>query len=190
MRAPITYVHDNLVFGRDRDDAWALYELAGVAYPYLARAGKLEAFGCLEALLYRLEADVQLLRVSRPFSGAGYLAGAHAASDPRHRRDALLNAQLEHDRRALEAQPATVPELYLAVALAPTRSRLAALTSALAAPLSLRDARALSERALRRLQAAERRAFERIDAFLEAERASTEQIPWLRPRAYTRGLGA
>ena len=70
MRAPISYVHDNLVFGRDRADAWALYELQGVAYPYLARASKLELFARLEALLYRLEADIQLLRVSRAISVA------------------------------------------------------------------------------------------------------------------------
>ena len=156
---------------------------------YLARAGKLELFARLEALLYRLQADVQLLRVSRAYSLAGYVAGARAVGDPRHRRDALLDAQLEHDRRALAAAPATVPELYLAVALPPPRSGLAALWPALAAPLGLRDARTLSERALRDLQVAERRAFERVDAFFEAERASTEQIQWLVRRAYCRGLG-
>ncbi|HEY4281167.1 MAG TPA: ATP-binding protein [Conexibacter sp.] len=191
MRAPISYVHDNLVFGRDRADAWALYELAGVAYPYLARAGKLELFARVEALLYRLESDVQLLRVSRAFSVDAYLAGACAVADPRHVQADLLNVQLEHDRRALAARPTADPELYLAVALAPSMGEgLAGLWRAFAARLSLCDARALSERALRELQAAERRTFERVDAFLEAERASTEQVQWLVRRAYTRGLAA
>ena len=119
----------------------------------------------MEALLFRLQADIQLLRVSRAYSLRGYDAGARAVADPGHRRDALLDAQLEHDRRALAAAPATVPELYLAVALPPPRSGLAGLWPALAAPLGLRDARTLSERALRDLQVAERRAFERVDAF-------------------------
>jgi hypothetical protein len=185
VRAPITYVHDNLVFGRDRSDAWALYELAGVAYPYLAHAGKLELFARVEALLYRLEADVQLLRVSRAFAIDAYAAGVDAAADPRHRRPALLDAQLAHDRQLLAARPASCPEIYLAVALAPPARGLAAFASAFA----LRDARALSERVLRTLQAAERRVFERVDAYLQAERASTEQIQWLVRRAYCRGLG-
>lgn len=185
MRRPITYVHDNLVFGADRDEVWALYELAGVAYPHLARRGQLELFARIEALLYRLEADVQLLRVSRAFDVDTYVAGVEAASHPRHRRSDPLAAQLDHDRRALAARATTEPEIYLAVALRPvTRG-----VSALAAGLRPRDARTLSERALRRLQAAERRAFERVDAHLEAERASTEQIQWLVRRAYARGLG-
>ena len=63
MRAPIAYVHDNLVFGRDVADAWALYQLDGVSYPHLALSGKLELLARVEALLYRLGADVQTDRI-------------------------------------------------------------------------------------------------------------------------------
>src|SRR4051794_22965050 len=104
MRAPLTYVHDNLLWARDLDDCWALYELAGVAYPYLALARKLELLARVEALAYRLEADFQLLRVQAPLSVDGYLAGARATVDARHVRRELLERQLEADATRLRGR--------------------------------------------------------------------------------------
>jgi hypothetical protein len=191
MRAPLSYVHDNLVFRRDLGDVWALYELRGVAYPHLALRGKLELLARVESLLYRLEADVQLLRVSRAFSLDGYEAGVRATLDPAHAREDLLARQLECDRRVLGSRASVAPEIFLAVSLQcrSAGGMLGDLWASLARVAGLRDARALSGRALRELQAAERRAFERIDAHLECERASTEQVQWLVRRAHTRGVG-
>lgn len=195
MRAPVSYVHDNLVFGRDRGDVWALYELAGEAYPHLALTGKLELLARLEALLYRIEADVQLLRLARPFSVDAYLSGARTTVDSRFARSELLEDQLRCDSRLLAGRTATCPEIFLAVSLRASgglstwTGALGDLGAQVARLIGLRDARALSERALRELQHAEQRAFERVDSYLDCERASTQQVQWLIRRAHCRGLG-
>jgi hypothetical protein len=198
MRAPLTYVHDNLVWARDLDDCWAVYEVAGVAYPYLPLAGKLELLARLEALAYRLEADFQLLRIQAPVSVDGYLAGARATVDPRHVRRELLERQLEADATRLRGRQLSQLHVFLAVRL----GGLARAGSALAGLGALRSlglgalARlgvghpvGLSERSLRERQAEEQRCLERVLAYLDAERASTEQVQWLVRRASTRGVG-
>ena len=68
-RAPIRFVYRNLVFGSGRDDVWGLYRLATRSYPGLPVTGKLEVLAQLAAFAATIEADFQLLRVSRAWSG-------------------------------------------------------------------------------------------------------------------------
>ena len=75
VRQPITFAHRNLVFGADLDDVWALYRLETRSYAGLTRSEKGELLSQLAAFAYTVEADFSLLRVTRPWSVAGYRAG-------------------------------------------------------------------------------------------------------------------
>ena len=76
LHQPLTFAYANLVFGRDADDAWSLYRVHTDAYAGFSRARKVELLATLAACAYALEADFQILRVSRDIvAGLGLSSG-------------------------------------------------------------------------------------------------------------------
>src|SRR4051794_16560441 len=154
MRQPLTFAHGNLVFGRDLDDAWALYRLESRSYVGQPRSGKRELLALLASFAYSLERDFQLLRVTRPWSVDGYLRDCERTADSRHTDRERLRDYLERHRLTLAAETPLRPEVYLSVRLAAPAEeerRGPRLVDEVGRLLGLRDARAISQRRLRAL---------------------------------------
>lgn len=201
MRQPISFVAGNVVFGRDLRDAWALYRLDTLSYPGLPVAEKLNLKDLWEGFAYRAEASFQVLRVQRQWSVEDYVERASATLGVRHGHRAMWEEYLEEHRSMLAERSATRAEVYLAVSLREPAADLSAvlgralsasgagLWADLRATLGLADARGLGRAELARLRSLEGRCFERVSGFLDADRASSDDVQWLVRRAYTRGLG-
>src|SRR3954468_1931452 len=116
-RQPITFMHANLVWGAFSDEVWALYGLEMHSYDGRPRRGKIDVMGDLADAADGLEADFQLLRISRQWSLEDYAAGAEATVDARHGHPAEWRAVIDAQRARLEGRAVARPEVYLAVRL-------------------------------------------------------------------------
>ena len=67
-RQPITFMYGNLVWGPYSDEVWAVYGLEMHSYEGRPRRGKIDLMGDLADAADGLEADFQLLRISRQWS--------------------------------------------------------------------------------------------------------------------------
>jgi hypothetical protein len=202
MRQPITFAYRNVVFARDVDDAWALYRIRTLSYAGLTSAEKKELLYDLASFADGIEADFQLLRVTRQWSLEDYMRGATLTLDGRHGHRERWSDYLDRDRLRLGSREIAEPEVYLAVRLGdaqPVRERgrgtLArsgppgALLSMVGRFVGLRDPCGLTRRRLESLLAGEERASARVGDYLDCERASTHELQWLVRRAFCRGIG-
>ena len=82
-RQPITFLYGNLVWGPFSDEVWAVYGLEMQSYEGRPRRGKIDLMGALADAADGLEADFQLLRITRQWSLDDYVAGADATVDAR-----------------------------------------------------------------------------------------------------------
>lgn len=198
---PITFVHGNLLWGRDREEVWAVYRLAMAPYEGRVRREKLDLLADLAMAAAALERDFSLLRVTRPWSVDSYVRGAQHTLDRRHGHPDRWNEYLDAQRGALDVRRIARPEAYLSVRLAgSTRSiedRLAAVLDAarrrdrpqVKRLLGLEDARGIARRELERLLGEERRTALSLGDYLDCEPASTRELQWLIRRGLCRGLG-
>src|SRR4051794_18496679 len=192
MKQPLSFAHGNLVFGRDLDDAWALYRLETRSYAGQPRSGKRELLALLASFAYSLERDFQLLRVTRPWSVDGYLSDCERTADSRHTDRDRLREYLEGHRLALAVEAPLRPEVYLSVRLATPAEEergAARLVDEARRLLGLRDACAISARRIRSLLREEEKVHERVADFLGCERGGSLDLQWLVRRAFCRGLG-
>jgi hypothetical protein len=195
VRQPHFFFWANLVL-RTPSEAWAVYQLEGHSYPGLSEARKIEVGERLEALAYTLEADFQVLRVARAFDGADYMARALATLDPRHGDRERFKAHVEEHRSQFERRGALRTEIYLAVRLPGATAGLGGLLEgagatwrSVASRLGVEEPRAIGQRRLAALRAAEEAVFERVLGYLECRRVGPARLATLVRRAYTRGLG-
>jgi hypothetical protein len=198
MRAPLRFVYGNVCLGSDQEhDAWALFVAQPHSFGGLAAEDKRERFGRLVGALEAIEADVQILRLSRPVDidcyGHEVLAhpSPHGAS-----RDRLV---AEH-RDRLSALGSRTPWIALAVRLVAARSDVAAFActprsrprewrDALRDAVAWREPHALS---VARLEALRTRADEmhaHLAEYLDVHPARTVEVQWLVRRAFCRALG-
>ena len=86
MRAPLRFVYGNLCLGGSERDAWALFVATPHPFDGLTAADKRERFSRLVSALEAVQADLQILRISRPFDVERYtrelLDEPAAHSDP------------------------------------------------------------------------------------------------------------
>lgn len=198
---PITFVHRNLVWGRDREEVWAVYRLAMAPYEGRIRREKIDLLADLAMAGAALERDFTLLRVTRPWSVDAYVRGARLTLDRRHGHAERWHAYLDAQRDMLDARGIARPEAYLSVRLSGSartiEERLAAVLGAarrrdrsqLRRLLGLDDPRAISRRELERLLDDERRVSLSLIDYLDCEPASTRELQWLIRRGLCRGVG-
>jgi hypothetical protein len=200
-RQPITFMYGNLVWGPFSDEVWAVYALEMHSYEGRPRRGKIDLMGDLADAADGLEADFQLLRISRQWSLEDYATGADATVDARHGHLAEWRAAIDAQRARLEGRAIARPEVYLALRVSHSARTLEArAASMLRAPrrdlrrelkraLGLSDPRGLRESQLADVLAEERDAYQRLADYLGCQRASTATLQWLVCRGLCRGLG-
>jgi len=199
---PITYAHENILFAGARDP-WALYKLSAQSYPGLPTSGKHQVKDALEAFAYRIEADFQVMRVSRSWSLEDYVEGALNTMSRRLGHPELFEPYLQRHRRVLAGRNLVRPEVYLAVRLRDASRDLMAIVNhslsrtgglkeiigSLRDQFGLSDPRGMRRHDLEKVLARERKAYERTLSYLDCDRARTSELQWLIRRGYTRGLG-
>ena len=196
-RRPLSFVYGNCLHGAC--GPWALFALEPYSYATLAPERKRERFARLLSAIEALEADIQILRVSRDWDPRRELEMlADSYSGPHQRAHAAyLAAQLD----ALQEERLDLPAIYLAVSLErpqrdvasflaglverPARARL----DSAARALRLAPSGHLSAAELERLRVRADEIHARLDGTLEARPARTVEIQWLVRRAFCRGLG-
>jgi hypothetical protein len=195
---PISFVYGNLVFGERLDDAWAAFSLRCSSYEWLPVEAKRTRMISLVGALEAVEADIQILRISRAWDLRGYLSELETATAPHaHPKRAYLRAHAEHLRDCDPAQPS----LFLLVSLREPERDISSYVSR-AAEQHPREwlrslSRALSMRDRRLLRASELEAFRvradevhaRLLDYLPARPARSVELQWLVRRAFCRGLG-
>jgi AAA-like domain len=201
---PIAFVYGNCVFAEGLDDCWAAFALSVSSYSWLSDEEKRTRLFALVGALEALEADVQILRVSRRLGLERYSrelsserdSDAGARGHPRLRRRYVQ----EHVRR-LEEIDAVEPQLFLLVSLREPERDVASYVSKVAAQhprqwwdglrrsLSPRDRRLLKVSELERARVLADQAHARLAEFLPAREARGVELQWLVRRAFCRGLG-
>ena len=197
MRQPHYFFSGNIVL-RTPTDAWAVYALEGQSYPGLSDARKIEVGERLEALVYTIEADFQILRVARSYDAASYEERALVTLDPHHGRREDFERHVGEHREAFERRGALRAEIYLAVRLGATRrggfvsemiDSAASVWRTLADRVGYAEARGVAASQLDGLRALEEVVFERVFSYLECSRVSSSTLMSLVRRSYTRGIG-
>ena len=203
MRAPIAYAYGNCVFAQGLGDAWAAFAVEASSYAWLDEGSKRARFLALVGALEALQADVQILRVTRRWRADGCLRELergdrmeHGAPHVRARRRYAEG----HAGRLSEVGGAQVA-LYILVSLSdPERDVGAYLSRALtqsprlwrtqlAHALSLGERRLLSSTELERSQVRAEEVHACLAEFLPVRRTRGVELQWLVRRAYCRALG-
>ena len=200
MKAPISFVYGNCVFGKDLSDGWAAFAVSLDSYEWLSRDEKRARFVALVGALESAEADIQLLRVSdrcdhRRAGGVEHHHGVGALRTAEHSR--YLSAQL----RELGAHEATTAGLYMFVSLREPELDVASYVSraagqrpsewwaALTRNLWGQGRRTIAAAELERARVRADRAHARLADFLSLRPARGVELQWLIRRAFCRGLG-
>ena len=199
MRSPLAFTYGHLVFGRDLTDPWAVFAVATRAYAGLSASGKREFFLSLLGAIETLEADVQIMRVSRAWDVDGYareMAAEMASASPPV-GDRYLSEHVTHLRARMPVQPL----VFIAVSLtSPRRDVASQLSRAVERPPSEwltalrrgwqgRDPRTLDLRELERVRVTADEAHARLLDFVDARPARAPELQWLVRRAFCRALG-
>jgi hypothetical protein len=205
MAAPITFVYGNCVFARGLDDCWAAFALRTASYAWLSEEGKRGRFLALIGALEAIEADIQLLRVSRRWQPERYASAvreenASARAFARMHSGARERYIEEHVRR-LDDVGVAVPDVFLLVSLRDPERDVATYLSRVAArhprdwwegfrrALTMRDRRLLNVTELERARVRADQVHARLADFLDVRQARGVELQWLVRRAFCRGLG-
>ena len=199
MKTPIRFVTDNIVVNGD-NDMWGVYRLGLTSYDGLATQGKLDLFGQMATLCYRLERNFQLLRVNRTWNTEDYLERARQGLHPTRGHAKVFNEHLAAQARHLGSRTISTPEVFITVKLHTAAPSLQARLSSAAAAghMSLKDRilgvvtppqKGLGARLMREVAASSAEVMHLMDDYLPCEQASAGDIAWLIRRAYTRGVG-
>ncbi|MFL5844340.1 MAG: ATP-binding protein [Solirubrobacteraceae bacterium] len=189
MRQPLSFAWGNLVWGTSLDDAWALYRVETQSYAGLSSAAKRDLLTAVAGFAFAVGTDFQLLRVSRPWSVAGYREQVENQADRRWAHPAALGRYLDLHHRHLGDRRVARPEVYVAVRLPAVGGPTARGWFALGGRrLGLADPRGISRRQLDEARAAEQRVFSCAGDYLDCTRASTADLQWLVRRAFCRGV--
>ena len=197
MRPPITFVYANCVHGAC--GAWAFFELRTQSYGALGVARKREQFARLMAGLEAVEADIQILRVSRRWDPCEHARGLRGGYVGPH--DQALDDYVSAQAAGLDGIGASVPRVYLGVHLAAPERDVgsyvagvlergpADLLATLRETLRWHDPHRLSARALEQLRIAADQAHARLADYLDVVPCNSTQLQWLIRRGFCRGLG-
>jgi hypothetical protein len=199
VRPPISFVYGNCVFGRSLDDRWAVFAVSTRSYDGLRPDRKRELFLSLLAAIEALDADVQIMRVSRRWDPRDYAAQLHDQAGSAHPELSLryIDAHLKELQGRVTAQPC----VFVAVSLAEPERDVATYVSRAVArsprewweacqrALAGRDRRILSVTELEQTRVRSDQAHARLANFIDVRPAGSAEIQWLVRRAFCRGLG-
>jgi hypothetical protein len=200
VRAPIAFVYGNCVFARDLEDPWAAYAVRTASYAWLPEEAKRARFLALVGALEAVEADVQILRVTRRWRAEQCLremGGADAAPVSTRARRRYTEGHAQRFAEVGAAEPA----LYLLVSLREPERDVASYVSRLLAEPP-RDWRTrlggMFSHGARRLLSASQLERVRVRAdgvhacladFLPVREARGVELQWLVRRSFCRALG-
>jgi AAA domain-containing protein len=206
VKSPITFVYGNCVFGAGLDDGWAAFSVGLSSYAWLDEEAKRAPFLALISALEAIEADVQIMRVSRRWPLESYARECASTSEtgtahggPGH-AGARRRYVEEHIARLREIDSAQ-PALFLLVSLRDPERDLATYVSQAAAQsprdwregvrkaLSIRDRRLMKVSELERARVRADQAHARLADVLPVRPARGVELQWLVRRAFCRALG-
>jgi hypothetical protein len=199
VRAPISFVYGNLVFGAGHDDVWAAFSVPCRSYEWLAEEAKHARLLALVCALEALEADVQIVRVGCQWDRDGYLSELEQTGQDGHERASRRYAREQAER--LGHVGYSQPSLFLFVSLRDPERDVASYISqaveqhprewlrTVARVLSVRDRRLLKASKLEDARVRADQAHARLGDFLSARPARGIELQWLVRRAFCRGLG-
>ena len=199
MKPPLAFTYGHCVFTGDLADPWAVFAVATCSYPGLPASGKRELFLSLLGAIEALEADIQIMRVSRAWDVERYAHEVSGEVEPGAGEAAgrYLREHVDH----LRARRPSEALVYVAVSLtAPTRDFATQLSRAVERPPGQwlaalrrgwqgRDASTLSARELERVRVAADEAHARLLDFVDARPARAPELQWLVRRVFCRSLG-
>ncbi len=191
MRAPLSFAWRNVVFGRDAGDPWALFRVYTASYAGLSTADKLGFLSSMASYACAVEADFQVLRVTRAWSAASYAAAAGSMLDREHGHPRRLATLIGSHEAVIDAGGAAEADVFLAVSLAGASGAAGPATRLLGdlrRAFGLGDARGVTQRRLDHILDAEAVAFSRAADYLDVDRVSTAELQWLLRRSALRGL--
>ena len=203
MRPPLSFTYGNCVFGHGLRDGWAVFAVEVASYAWLGDDGKYARFLALVGALEALEADFQILRVSRPWPVEDYVRDLEdqveggAAGQP---AAAVHHRYMQEQARRLGELACDEPLLFLVVSLSePERDIASSLSRAVSQgprhwraglqALATSRRRMVSIAELERALHAADRVHSRLMEFLPARPVRGVELQWLVRRAYCRGLG-
>lgn len=198
MRPPIWFLHGNCIYASGPDDAWAAFAVRTSSYAWLSEEEKRARFLDLLCAIEAIEADVQLLRVSRRWRREGEMEAAIGLEEGAHRPE--LDRYLSAHAQRLEELGAGSPAVFLLVSLREPERDVASYLSSLAerhprewleglkAAFSPRRP-LLSAADLERTRLRADRAHERLATYLNVRPARSVELQWLVRRMFCRGLG-
>ncbi len=199
MKAPISFVYGNLVFGASLDDVWAAFSVPCSSYEWLSEEVKRTRLLTLVAALEAVEADVQIIRVGRGWDLDGYLRDLERMGNGSHEQARRRYAG-EHGAR-LEGIGIAQPALFFLVSLRDPERDISSYVSqaaerhprewlrSLRQAIALRDRRLLSVSELERASMRADQVHARLADFLAARPARGVELQWLVRRVFCRGLG-
>jgi AAA-like domain len=196
MRPPLSFVYGNCVFAAGLDDGWAAFALPTSSYEWLSEEQKHVRFQALAAALATIDADVQILRVSRRHDPAVYAHEMSAAV-----RSANARRYVDEHARHMAALQTWCPVVFLLVSLHEPQRDVSAYVSRVAerhprhwlatfrALAGARNRRMLSTSELERNWRRAEHVRARLADFLQARPVRGVELQWLVRRAFCRGLG-
>ncbi len=201
MKAPISFVYGNCVFGADLTDGWAAFAVELDSYEWRGADHKRARLVAMIGALESVEADVQLLRVGGQRERAPQDANSATTAAGRQLRTREHRRYLDAQKRATGAREAVVPELYMLVSLRSPELDVASFVSrwaergpgewwaALRGALLGEGRKTMSAAALERVRVHADRVHARLSDFLTLRPARTAELQWLIRRSFCRGIG-
>jgi AAA-like domain len=199
VRPPLSFVYGNCVFATSLDDCWAAFAVGMSSYDCLSEEEKQARFAALLDAVSGMQADFQILRVSRRWDVPRFvegLGGPGGGGDERVRRRYVREQAVR-----LRQIGAGGPRVYVLVSLREPERDVATYLSraaeqhprewlrALRRAVSMRGGGLLGTVELERARARAEEAQARLAAFLPIEPTRGVELQWLVRRAFCRGLG-
>lgn len=198
MKAPISFVYGNCVFGERLDDVWAAFTLPVSSYAWLSTEAKQARMSSLACAIEAIDADFQILRVTRAWDRGRYTREHLASSALCHR--ALAQRYAAEQSSLLGEVGQAQACAFLLVSLRAPQRDIASELSCLVRDgprkwlrsgcrLSQSGLQTLDRERIEHLRARVERLHARLNDFVVARPTNEGELQWLVRRAFCRALG-
>src|SRR5438105_7883473 len=198
LRAPIAFTYGNCVFASGCADPWAVFALDVCSYQWLSVEAKQQRLLALLGAVEATQADVQILRVGRPWDIATYAQGVRAgvAGDADGACGGALGRYVDEQVRRLREIAPVVADVFVCVSLRKPARDVASFVSraaeerprewlrGLRRAFALGDSRMLAAGELERVRARADQVHARLTDYLGARPARSVELQWLVRRSF------